>query len=162
MEKLRLWHYTTIIALDKIIESGSINLANKSIALNEKPAVWFSSNPEWEHTVFKAMINHSSGEITDLTRDELQAKFGLARIEIQVTTNIITWAKFKRTSNINKDMAKALEKVVNDNGAKPEEWYACYDPIYSNRFIVCEVLINGKWVTFDPTKHIMKHHLNQN
>lgn len=43
------WHYTTGIAAVDIMRSVTIRPATGGIAATEKPVVWFSTNPHWEH-----------------------------------------------------------------------------------------------------------------
>ena len=51
-KNLRLWHYTPACRLPAIIKSGHIKLQTYTYE-NEKPVVWFSSNPNWENSVTK-------------------------------------------------------------------------------------------------------------
>ena len=80
---LRLWHYTTDHHFGKISATGAIIPTEVNIEKNEKPAVWLSSNSDWEKTVTK-VLSYNDGTTTDsLDRDGL-FKFGIIPMRIEV------------------------------------------------------------------------------
>jgi len=142
---MRFWHYTPSIFLPQILESGKINLDAQSRSFGEKPATWISTNPEWEYTVMKSIIDGSGNEIM-LSKDELNQRLGLGRIEIKPSLSFISWDKFGSTSGINKKLWIGMTKLGIEKGANPNEWYASYIPLIKRYFLSVEMNIDGKWV----------------
>lgn len=132
----RYWHYTTHAALEGIFDQGVIRLANKFVVEKEMPAVWFSSNPEWEETVRKSIKDTGTGkEIGPFSRDDLlQHGFMPVRLELNPEhinngIQLVGWKKYKQISGISKKFAKSLEKTALDWGSNPKEWRASFKPV---------------------------------
>jgi len=95
---MRVWHYTTWEAFEDIGISMIINTTSLGIEFNEKPAVWFSTNPDWEETVRKVLQDRETGKETlGLSRDELW-KVGInpVRIEVDPGLPFLSWQQLKR------------------------------------------------------------------
>src|SRR5262245_66614315 len=79
------WHYTTGDDLKLILESRSLipGFANPFIRKLHKPAVWFTTNPEYEGTIGKVVVNEFGQKLRDTTKQELIDDCGgIARIGI--------------------------------------------------------------------------------
>ena len=136
--ELRLWHYTHDQRIQQIVESGYLKLSTKFIAKGEKPAVWLSSNPEFEMTASRMTAN---GEILPYNQ-----KGGPAAIRIEVKPNpkCVTWAKYKHVGGISQEMAQALERKGKQQGANPEQWYASLRVIPAKLWINIELFDKGE------------------
>ncbi len=153
-ENQRIFHYTTFSKLRKILEDQVIKLTAVYIEPNEKPAVWFSTNPDWEETVRKAIANPETGEQSPpLSRDalfkvsETDYKGALpVRIEVDPELPFLTWKQFKRQSGISKRMALGLEKAATEWGARPKEWFALFFPVAADFWLGVEFWDGESWV----------------
>lgn len=146
--KIKLWHYTSKLALDKILESEVIKLATEGVPKGEKPGSWFSSNSTWENTVTK-LLTDGVGNLKQLSFDEMSLKFGCARIEIEFNNNIMTFAKFKHKSKMTLATYESLIESGINKGANPNEWYVSLKPITIDNWIKAEIWENGSWVLYD-------------
>lgn len=98
-KELRYWHYTTFQAFKKILNDKEIRPANKGVYGSELPAVWFSTNPEWEETARKAIRDKQKGNQTHaLSRDELfNAGVPPVRIEVNPSQTLLqNWKYHKK------------------------------------------------------------------
>lgn len=141
----RFWHYTPAIRLYRILESGKIKLDEQAKFYGEKPAAWVSTNPLWENTATKPILD-VCGVKVDLTLEEMYLRLGLGRIEIQPSRDFISWYKFRKTSGVNPKIWNGMTKYGLKVGADPNEWFASYSPILSRYFISVEMFIKDKWV----------------
>ena len=147
---MKIWHYTVGVHLKSILESKQIKPATAYISDNEKPVVWLSSNPNWEETANKAIMK--DGEVISLSRIETAKYCGnLFRIEVD-STLLYNWEYFKNKSGIDKKTSKALEDVAYKQGANPNDWWVCFEPISIYDCIDIEILINDKWVSISEYK----------
>jgi hypothetical protein len=62
------WHYTVRDRLRRIFGDGLIRPSTALVPAGEKPAVWFSANPDWEPSANKA-IRLPTGEGAVRLRD---------------------------------------------------------------------------------------------
>jgi len=145
--EMKYWHYTVCQSFEKIERSGEIQ---QSLChdLHEIPAVWFSSNPDWEETVRKAIRDKKTGEVTKpLSRDELFQE-GFAPVRIEISPDLVslrTWKNHKKKSGITKKCSKALEKTAIDWGADPAEWFVSYAPVKMETWKAVEIWSGEKW-----------------
>ncbi len=128
----RLWHYTTTKRLANIIETRKIK--GTSIGTDEKelPAVWLSSNPDFEQAARNEIRDRDSvPAVPEATREELfKAGHPPVRIEINRTrVRACDWESYKKTSGISEETAAGLEQAGIETGAAPSEWYASFQPI---------------------------------
>ena len=144
-QKEELFHYTSEVRLSQILKSGHIKLATACIPKNEKPAAWLSTNPNWEPTATKPS-SHSEKP----NKKKNERTIGLARIKVDWTKDIISYQEFKNTSGVIEAEYHALAKVGRDQGANPDEWYACYRPIENDEWRSVEVWREGRWIKLSP------------
>ncbi len=145
---LKLWHYTSKLALDKILESELINLATEGIPKGEKSGAWFSSNPIWENTVTK-LLKDDFGNLKQMSFEEMNQKFGCARIEIEFNTSIMTFAKFRHISRMTLTTYESLVSSGLMKEANPNEWYVSLKPITIDYWTKAEIWENGSWVLYE-------------
>lgn len=130
MRNIRLWHYTTDLHFKKISEAGVIGLTNIGIEENEKPAVWFSKDPNWENTVMKK-LKVGEEETDPLFRDGL-FQYGVIPIRIEIDcykVDLVDWRTYKKISGISLEHANKLEYVARGVNASPSDWYASFHSI---------------------------------
>jgi hypothetical protein len=144
----RCWHYTTADRLHKIAESGRINTTSTLIERGERPAVWLSTNPEWEETVQRVVINEVGNKTPPLSRDGL-LKLGIIPVRIEINcqqVRLLNWNEFKKKSRISKFCADNLEEVALEDGADPQQWRASFQPIDLKRTVCVEFWDGKAWV----------------
>ncbi len=146
----RLWHYTAYQHLQKIIASGKIRVSSIRIDKRERPAAWFSSNPDFEQTAKKGVENSETGIVRHaLGRDELlKAGFPPVRIEIDPSrVQVYDWEQYKKVSGISKKAAVDLEEAGINMGAAPSEWYASFQSVPLESCLLPIEIWNGQqWV----------------
>ncbi|HEX8564651.1 MAG TPA: hypothetical protein VF648_03210 [Pyrinomonadaceae bacterium] len=137
MSNKRFWHYTPLINLSKIIESGHIKLSDALVPAWEKPAVWFSTNPFWENTCLKVRKT-LFGMPFILTKKQMVEKAGLGRIEVSPRAAPSSWEQFKKLSRISNKHIKQMLFFANQVQAKPSQWYCNFSPVGSEFWITIE------------------------
>lgn len=127
---VRLWHYTVRQHLSGILADKEIRPAIIGVLPGERPAVWFSSNPLWERTARKGLMDERTGKIRELNTMAENHKYGgLVRIEADTQVVPINWAEFKRVSGIGRKVARGLQAIAREVGANPDEWYCSFAPV---------------------------------
>lgn len=147
MAREKIWHYTTLGALQGIINEGKIRCDQIYID-GEIPCVWLSVNQNWEETVRKSIKSTEEGVGTSqLSRDDLFSE-GFYPIRIQVDPRIIKLSSWKsHCKKIPKTIIQILEAAAKDWGANPNEWRVSYSPIPLTSFILPIEIWNGKeWI----------------
>ena len=76
----QLFHYTTVLKLKQIINSGVIKPSTSGIEPTEKPVVWCSTSLTWEPTATKCPVPGKPGQLITAN-----AQGGLARIKVPAT-----------------------------------------------------------------------------
>jgi len=145
---MRLWHYTIDRHYNNIVKTGYIKQATIGIDKDEKPAVWLSSNSDYENSVKKTLINQETGEILkDLGREELfKHSVDVIRLEVDSSRlRLFNWLQFKEVSGISEKSIIKLETLSDEWNDNPLEWYACFEPIYEKDIIEVEVWDGKKW-----------------
>jgi len=124
-----VWHYTVGVNIIKIIECRSIRPSTEGIPKREQPAVWFSTNPDWEQTANKAFLMPDGG-MRILSKNET-ARFcnGLFRIEVYPKAAPYNWNDFTRRSGISPKLAKGLVLVAINDGSDPETWRVSFKAV---------------------------------
>ena len=129
-----MWRVSSSISRERLQHAAiyvcqpHIKKAYASIDKNEKPAVWLSTNNVWENTV-------AEEKLEDIDY------FTPARIAINPKNlNLKSWNYHKKYSGISSAMAKSLEKIGIESGAKPYEWLVCYEEIPVENFEFIESL----------------------
>jgi hypothetical protein len=141
----QFWHYTTPDRLEEILNSEVIKATKLNSTNKKEPSTcWVSKNPIWEPTATKAVMDEN-GERVQLTMNEQIEILGLARIEIEPTTPLISWMKYKHISKGNWALLDLMEKHGISIGARPGDWFCSLKPISINHWIRAEVWENGSW-----------------
>ena len=143
---MKIYHYTTSLALNNILHDGKIRCAVAFVGINERPAVWFSTNPDWEKTVRKGIVNHDFWATSVSPRDgHLEQGIIPVRIEVDPALPFLTWKSFKKKSGIHKAIAQGLETTAERWGANPQEWLALFYPVGADHFLNIETWDGHNW-----------------
>jgi hypothetical protein len=147
--KKRYWHYTTLEKAAAIRGTGAIQTAKTGLASGVAPAVWFSTNPEWEATIYKDLLDAETGEqITLYTRDDF-LKYGKPPVRIEVDpkmANLRGWNNYKKNSGDDRQTIKALEKTAKSLGANHKEWYVSFNDVSLNCVLSVEIWTGNDWI----------------
>jgi hypothetical protein len=135
MAKKKVYHYTTVENLAKILKCGQIKVSEKLNGEKTEPGVWLSTNPDWDYIYANGLPIRSK-----------------ARIEIQRTFDrVVTWDRFKIAYGLPADLSENIERLAFLQGSNPNDWFIRYMPIYSGLWECVEVYKNGRWVKYkDP------------
>jgi len=131
---MNYWHYTLWEKITSIITDGKIKFANP-YNKSELPAVWFSSNSDWEQTVRKSLLTKKG--ISELfSRDSLykhsKSYHQILPVRIELDTqkvSLVSWDDHKKHSGITKKLAFELERYAEKWGANTDEWGICYTEV---------------------------------
>lgn len=144
-----LYHYTVGILLELILRKGFIKLATEQIDHGEKPAVWFTSSPKWEHTANK-MIN-DNGILKALNMVQTSNRGGgLARICVNQSSAPHNWEQYKELSGVSKHTARKLRKSAQKFGSKVSEWNVSFKPVERTEWLGIQLYDwKAGWQTLD-------------
>jgi hypothetical protein len=129
-----IWHYTKHVHLPAITKERLIKPAEKYIGVNERPIVWFSTNPLWERTVH---------DIQQL----LAMGIYPARIGVSEETAPYPFNKLRRLSRMKARTADDLINAASRLGADPKEWRGTLDPVPSELWQSVEVWKDKQWIS---------------
>lgn len=141
-----IWHYTTITAADNINVEQIIKVSETERKFGLKPAVWFSKNPDWEPTATK-LVGDNLGNIRLMTKQEQFDNFGLCRIGIKFTDELISWAKYKHAGRIAPLKHEQMELDGINRGGNPKDWYASFNNIPAEKWITFDQFDGKKWLS---------------
>jgi hypothetical protein len=115
------------------------------LAKGEKPAVWFSSNEQWEPTA-NMPLRRADGTTTASTKDATHLLGGgLARIGVVPEAAPHDWEAYKRLSGVTAKRAREIYKAGVAQGARPAEWFASFEPVPRSKWLGIEVWDGQKW-----------------
>lgn len=146
---MTLYHYTTGDRLLRIIASRQIIPATAHVAPPEIPAVWLSSDPVWEPSATKGVIEEGIRRQASLV--ELISLCGcLVRIEIDPhTIRLIAPGAFRGALCIPSEVHDRLIAAGLEMGADPENWSAVDGPVPLTAFRRIEFSVEAdppKWI----------------
>jgi hypothetical protein len=141
----RLFHYTTASRLRLILECELIKVATAGVHPGERPAVWFSSNPDWEPTATKLLQDPETGAVRKLSFFEMAKLDTPVRIEIAPRAAPYTWEAFTQLSGCSRKMLKSLEKAALEVGAAPSQWRVSFAPVGCDDWLAVEIWMDGEW-----------------
>jgi len=112
-----------------------------------RPAVWCSTDPQWEPTANKSVMRdgqlHLGGQLSTA-----RLGGGLARIEVDQTAAPYTWADCKRMSGESATGIKRLSLAARDRDADPKLWRISFELIPASLWVVVEIFREGAWTTY--------------
>jgi hypothetical protein len=120
------WHYTTGLHFMRIVESGILD-PRRSVAVYERPILWFSVQPYWEPTACKSAVRQ--GELVTLSmRETFDAGRGLTRFGVP-KRRLVAWPKIGRQAGLRDADVAALERTGIQQGSDPTDWLGTLKPI---------------------------------
>ena len=141
-----LWYYTTVAKLNQIIEIGEIRPATLGTSKKEKPAVWFSANPDWDPAANEPW-QAPDGSVLRLNKDQTYVLGGgLGRIGVAPEVAPHDWKAFKRLSGISPKAAKELYNSAVQAGSRPGEWFAAFENVPRSKWLAIEVMEGTTWM----------------
>ena len=139
-----VWHYTKAIHLPRILAEGCIKPATAGVRGSKRPIVWFSTNEWFEWTVGTGRLEN--GNYVEDTFEEMNAKYGLARIGVARETAPYTWRDLKKLSGMRPGDAKKLVQAAIRRGASPHEWRGTFEPVPKEKWLAVQVYEGERWV----------------
>jgi hypothetical protein len=144
----KLYHYTTVKHLERIVADGMILAARAHVPEGEIPAVWCSSHPFWEVTANKSLVARDTGKLVELDRlGTLKAVGGLARIEVSQEAAPHDWREYLQLSKVNPEEARRLARIGELQGSGPAFWRVSFEPITGDEWLGIEVDCGNGWQT---------------
>lgn len=140
------WHYTVGVRFREIMAEGLIRPATAMVPAGERPAVWFSTEPEWEVTANKSIMTLDGRRRSGSRADTERVGGGLVRIGVALATAPHTWSGFRRHSGIDKRRAKGLEQAGIEAGADPRHWRVSFAAVPRAKWLTVDVWDSGQWV----------------
>ncbi len=161
----RYWHYTVFERFQSIVSDGMITTADTLVSREVKRVVWFSTNPCWEKTVVKIVLNNETGMKTELrSRDEL-FNFGFFGDKKEVPHNKVndftpirleadpekvhlrSFQNYKKRSGDSKSVIQGLVQTAKEWGANPKEWYVVYENVPLSNISLIQRWNSEEWIS---------------
>jgi hypothetical protein len=141
---MMLFHYTHYCHAVSICADGLIKVEKK---INQgvhggSAVVWFSTEPRWEPTASKAVIDAVTGlPRTGNMRDTFEQFGGLVRFEIAPNAAFMNWKEYRAFSGISAKHANELEADGKALGADPINWFCSFEPVTRDNWLCIEEII---------------------
>jgi hypothetical protein len=78
--------------------------------------------------------------------EEQHEKFGLARIALKYTPELMTWFRYKHFSKLPMEQLDLMEKNGIELGATPKEWFALFNDVPAKDWLNIEIWYGKEWV----------------
>src|SRR5262245_38170328 len=141
-----LWHYTTGVTFQRILQDSSIRPATTGAPQGERPAVWFSRNKTWEPTASR-VFSFPDGALRRATTEEmLRHGQGLIRIGVRRETAPHNWDEFVRLSGASERTIRGLKAAAKECGSNYKDWFVSFDPVPREEWVVVEDMRGSAWV----------------
>jgi hypothetical protein len=72
------------------------------------------------------------------------------RIGIELDASLHSWDRYKDLSGITAKEARRLYQIAIDQGARPGEWYASFEPVPLERWVAIEFWDGQGWHNVPP------------
>ena len=145
----RLFHYTRLSNLRKILADRKIIQADTFVKPPEMPVVWFSYRQDWEPTATPGLIDATSGTRRSLTFEEFASRETPARIEIDPQAAPLNWRAWRKSSGVKSRTVKALEESALRQDADTADWRVSFEPVSSKNWFTVEVYVDGEWIEME-------------
>lgn len=140
-----LWHYTLRQPYEGMLRAGQINPSNAFAPQAKRPAVWFTTSPDWDPIVNKA-IRLADESLRILSRDELHTiGLGPMRVGVPAQTAQITWHDYKRESGIPAKAASQITAAAARCQSHPSAWFATFEPVPRSKWAAVEQWDGWRW-----------------
>ena len=144
-----VYHYTVARYLDRILEAGELRPRNSrevSMAINEpNPLLWFSWNPDWEHSCIKdpRPAQRRGTPPTGRAITELWGQ-GLLRFGAPATVAKLRWNDY-----LTLNTTPIVQREMMAQRGNPVDWLATDAPVPLSTCKAYEVWMHGRWVAWD-------------
>ena len=126
----QLWHYTVGHKLPLIRESNALRPNGARIAPNERPVLWFSSDPVYEPTAIKLVQMPDQGRLHRPSVRELHELIGVFRFAIdRADPRLDNWPTVQRKARISPAGVASMIRAGVEVGAKPMNWFGAFQEI---------------------------------
>lgn len=150
------WHYTTGRHIDAIFNQGVLTPQVASWAQGGMPAVWFSTNENWEPTAncaFQtATTKHRLLGNRDMTE---QLCDGLFRISVKPTASVITWGQYCEESRLTYRCVEACRRVAAIEGSHTGRWLACLREVPADQWATVERWYGDQWGVIEGAQEVL-------
>jgi hypothetical protein len=143
-----VWHYTTAPRTERILDSGILIPATLGILPEEKPVLWFSSNPFWEQSACEVIEDASSpiGLKWFSMQETCDLYGGLFRFGVPVEETI-KWPEVGKRAGLRADVRKSVMKTARQKGADPKQWYGIIGTNIPIKIEFTQMLLDyRKWI----------------
>lgn len=106
----KVWHYTTLSALQPILESGELRPGNHG-GIYAVPLLWFSANQEWE-PMAASLFQRPRASVPAL-------RFGMGLDD----PRLHNWRDTLHIAKRNRQQRRQAEAIAVKNGSSPTDWY---------------------------------------
>ena len=147
-----VFHYTTEVHLARIRRVGAL-LPTRFFAPDEKPLLWFSTHPQWEPSVVKAIVHRRDDRVVELGFEQLKNLLGCARFLLDgCDPRLMNLSQAYAHAGTPARIQEYLAETGRLCGAHLEGWSAVATAIPLNDLRI-QVLRNGEWTDeFLPTE----------
>ena len=141
-----IYHYTTVLKLRSIINSGAIKPTTAKIEPHEKPVAWFSTQDQWEPTATKVPIPGMAGQIATA-----RAQGGLVRITVSGSAAPYTFPQLPLMAGTSPKTYIGLMLSGLELGSDPSTWRFTPTPVPTALFREVEFFdfANDRWLAVD-------------
>ena len=143
---MRLFHYTRIGNLIRIIADNQIKLATLYVERGERAVVWCSLRQDWEPTATPGIPGQSRlPSFEEFSKIETPA-----RIEVAPDAASVNWWTWRKTSGVRSKIVRALEDQALRVNAKTSDWRMSFEPIGRKDWLAMELFVDGEWKDAGP------------
>ena len=97
------------------------------------------------------LVKIVNGERISLNMNMQHELVGCARIGVQYTSDLITWAKYKHLSKLSDEMLSNMEQVGIEKGASPSDWYCLPYNLPKSKWKNVELWDGVSWVPYSES-----------
>jgi hypothetical protein len=137
-----IYHYTKGHWLVPILADGLLpSCQNEDLVRGEKPALWFTTNEQWENTVLlrdAPTLREAHNKATRLG--------GLARIVCDESVAPIRWKEAVHLLSIPSKIANLLYRSAIEVGSRPGEWRVTVETVPVSSFLAVQIYDGREWI----------------
>jgi hypothetical protein len=143
-----LYHYTTEVCLNKIIEDSLLKVSLYEWEQGDKhPSLWLSKDEVWEPTALK-WFEDEFGQKSTITKEFQYELAGLGRITIECSPEIHSWTEYRNESKLSVKVLDALELIGIELGSHPSNWFCSFKDIPMRNWVKVEIWDGDKWILY--------------
>ena len=141
-----IFHYTTVLKLRQIINSGAIKPTTAKIEPHERPVAWFSTQDQWEPTATKVPVPGMQGQI-----ETAKAQDGLVRITVPGTCAPYIFPQLPLIAGTKPSVCIGLLVAGLELGSDPDTWRFTPTPVPTALFREVDFFdfASSRWLAID-------------